>query len=52
MRNEIQIKNLVVKITKFQLRMLTWAHKVIFGHSKKLRACCDQASVSEPFAYK
>jgi hypothetical protein len=36
MRNEIQITNLVVKITEFQFRTLTWQHKVIFGHSNSV----------------
>ena len=33
MRNEIQITNLVVKITEFQFRTLIWQHKVIVEHS-------------------
>ena len=33
MRNEIQITNLVVKITDFQFQTLTWQHKVIVRHS-------------------
>ncbi len=42
MRNEIQIAKMVVKIAEFQFQSLTF----------KSRAYCDQASVSEAFAYK
>ena len=36
MRNEIQITNLVVKITEFQFQTLTWQLKVIVGHSNSV----------------
>ncbi len=35
MHKEIQVTNLVVKITEFQFRTLTWQHKVIVGHSNE-----------------